>query len=401
MQDIMLLLGSDMESAILDMATKAKRNYVNERHTHSISHMTNASGYKKDKWKTYVGKGKNNRKEIIRKTEDELYDALFDYYMAQENKVQTLTSVFEQLCEYKSDCLSRRSGTISEDIRRFNMLSPMLQEKLIIEITDEDIQKWIVKEFLPTNPKPTSLKKTLQLISQIFDYGIRKKLCLDNPMKYISINDYMQKCDLAQKSDEEKKFSAEELALIRNDCYETPSDPYALMTLLASYSGLRIGELASLHKSDVQEHFLHVHTQQLKDKDEDGHQYFFEVPYTKDERMHPHDGRSVPITEDVQKVLNLAAQLPGDSEYVFHNKKGRWIYKDAYLLNLRRRCSRLRIQTTNNHAFRMAYNDLLIQLGISPADRALIMGHEVQTNEAHYSLTDKRRLEEIRDKLIK
>ena len=172
MQDIMLLLGSDMESAILDMATKAKRNYVNERHTHSISHMTNASGYKKDKWKTYVGKGKNNRKEIIRKTEDELYDALFDYYMAQENKVQTMTSVFEQLCEYKSDCLSRRSGTISEDIRRFNMLSPMLQEKLIIEITDEDIQKWIVKEFLPTNPKPTSLKKTLQLISQIFDYGI-------------------------------------------------------------------------------------------------------------------------------------------------------------------------------------------------------------------------------------
>ncbi len=33
----------------------------------------------------------------------------------------------------------------------------------------------------------------------------------------------------------------------------------------------------------------------------------------------------------------------------------------------------------------------MIELGFSAADRALILGHEVQTNETHYSLTDKRR----------
>ncbi|MCR5739429.1 MAG: hypothetical protein K6G43_06385 [Lachnospiraceae bacterium] len=68
------------------------------------------------------------------------------------------------------------------------------------------------------------------------------------------------------------------------------------------------------------------------------------------------------------------------------------IFKDSYELNLRRRCKRLGCIPTNNHAFRMAFNSKLIEFGFSSADRALILGHDVQTNEAHYSLPDKRRL---------
>ena len=53
-----------------------------------------------------------------------------------------------------------------------------------------------------------------------------------------------------------------------------------------------------------------------------------------------------------------------------------------------------------NHAFRIAFNSRLIELGFSASDRALILRHEVQTNGAHYSLTDKRRLDEIKKRLI-
>ncbi|MCR5594599.1 MAG: hypothetical protein K6G12_02020 [Lachnospiraceae bacterium] len=49
----------------------------------------------------------------------------------------------------------------------------------------------------------------------------------------------------------------------------------------------------------------------------------------------------------------------------------------------------------------MAFNSRLIELGFSASDRALILGHEVQTNETHYSLTDKRRLNNIKDRLNK
>ena len=76
------------------------------------------------------------------------------------------------------------------------------------------------------------------------------------------------------------------------------------------------------------------------------------------------------------------------------------ISKNTYAQNLRRFYKEHGISTTHNHAFRMAFNSRLIELGFSSADRALILGHEVQTNEAHYSLTDKRRLAGIRDRMM-
>ena len=95
----------------------------------------------------------------------------------------------------------------------------------------------------------------------------------------------------------------------------------------------------------------------------------------------------------------MANALPGNSEYIFHNKKGKPIQRDSYIQNLGRRCRRLNIDCTHNHAFRVAFNSRLIKLGFSSADRALILGHEVQTNEAHYSVTDKRHLADLHKKL--
>lgn len=259
---LMLLLQSDTENAdVNEMITKAKKNYVRKHHKWAVSQMINASGYKKNKWKTYIFED-GKRKEILKKTENELYEWLFQYY----------------------DAL---------------------------------------------------------------------------------------------------------------DAIKEPLNPRALMTLMAKETGLRSGEQAALHKSDIKGDYIHVHRQQRKDKEDGRSQLFFEVPYTKEERMNPHDGRHVPITEECRKAIELALKLPGESEYLFHDK-GKMVSKDSYLQNLKRRCRRLGIQTTNNHAFRMAFNLRMINLGFSSSDRALILGHEVQTNEAHYSLTDKRRLEQIR-----
>jgi hypothetical protein len=66
---------------------------------------------------------------------------------------------------------------------------------------------------------------------------------------------------------------------------------------------------------------------------------------------------------------------------------------------LNRVCEKLGCQATNNHAFRIAFNSRLIEMGFSSADRALILGHSVQTNETWYSKRDKRRLESIRSRV--
>lgn len=394
-EDVQLLLNYGMEAAkVNEMITLAKREYVMKHHNRKIFPLPPSQSWKNGGWKTFVYKDEK-RKEITAATQEKLIEKLYVFYLESEEK--SLEQVFEMLMDYKRTCLNRSEKTINIDRDRFEQVPEKIRLSDINKITDDDIRKYIVSVMLPKSPKPATLKRTIQLLRAVFDYGIKKKICSDNPMRYIEAQDYYKYCDQTVKADEEKAFSTEELAKLSADAEKHLDNPRVLMSLLAQETGMRIGELTALHKEDIQTDYIHVHRQQVKNGNK-----IAEVPYTKDERLHPHNGRYIPLTEEAKRVIRLAMALSGDSPYLFHesNKSG-MIPKDGYVQNLRRRCKQLGCVATNNHAFRMAFNSRLIEMGFSASDRALILGHEVQTNEAHYSLTDKRRLEDIKNRISK
>ncbi len=399
MRDLQLLFSCGMESAkVNDMLTVAKRNYVKSKHSRAIFKLPPSKSWKNGCFKTYVYVD-SKRKEITSSTEDKLIEKLYDFYYEEENKAKTLGQVFELFMDYKKTCLNRSDKTIVTDRNRFKHVPQQLLEKDINEITDEDIRRFIVSNLLPNNPKPDFIKRMLQSLGAVFNYGIKKKICFDNPVRYIEAQDYYKQCDQKVKTDEEKAFSSEELSIITADAEKYLDNPRVLMSLLAKETGMRAGELAALHVDDVNDDFIHVHRQQIKVR-EGNHNNLVEVGYTKDERLHPHNGRFIPITDEARRVISLAKAIPGDSPYLFHDSNcSNMVPTDGYVHNLRKRCKKLGCIPTNNHAFRMAFNSRLIEIGLSPSDRALILGHEVQTNEAHYSLTDKRRLNNIKERI--
>ena len=395
-----LLFDYGMEAAkVNEMLTLAKRNYVMSNHTRKIFQMPPSKSWKNGCYKTYIYVD-SKRKEITASTEEKLIEKLYYHYKEAENKSNTLQQVFDKYMDYKKICLNRSEKTISIDKNRFQNVVKVIRETNINDLTDEDIRKYIVSDLLPKSPRPATLKRIIQLLRAVFEYGVKHKMCLDNPMRYIEVQDYYKYCNQTVKTDEEKAFSVNELARITADAEKYLDNPRVLMSLLAKETGMRVGELAALHVEDVQDDFIHVHRQQIK-VSEGKHNKLVEVGYTKDERMHPHNGRFIPITEEAKRVIGLARAISGESPYLFHeSNKLEMIPKDGYVHNLRKRCKRLGCIPTNNHAFRMAFNSRLIELGFSASDRALILGHEVQTNEAHYSLTDRRRLDDIKNRLL-
>lgn len=397
-QDLMLLFeqGGLGDALVNNMISSAKRNYVSSHHTQKISQM-HSSTYKNGWWKTYVYEN-GKRKEVVRKTEEEMYIALFNFYKNLESPAKTLEDTFNLLIKRKQEQLGRSHNTITDDSRYFYYISEKIRKTPIANVTESDLRTWLVKSYMPTRPKETALRKMLQLLKQIFNYGMSQKLCYDNPAEYILFDDYAKDCDMKKKKDEERAFSEDECKKLRLDALKDVNNPRSLMRMFSMATGMRAGELSALLWTDIQEFFIHVHRQQIRDTSS-GHQEFYDVEYTKDERKHPHGGRYVPRTSETDEILELAKQLVGTSDYVFHDKEGNPISKTSYELHLKRSCERLKIETTNNHAFRIAYNSKLIEKGLSAADRALILGHAVQTNEHHYSVSDKRRLDEIRLKL--
>ena len=103
---------------------------------------------------------------------------------------------------------------------------------------------------------------------------------------------------------------------------------------------------------------------------------------------------------DCEEALSIADQLPGETEYILHHPDGRPIQKDSYNQYLRRVCKKLGISITNNHAFRMGFNIKMIEIGISEVDRCYILGHSMETNRKHYSNSDERHRNSIKETML-
>ena len=401
-QELVLFL-TRPENALMaqDMIFNAKRNYVNQHHPRKISQMHSSDKYRDGKWSTYVyidGK----RRMVEKQTEEEIYNYLFDFYKAQEDAPKTFADVFQVFIAEKKT-KARAAKTISEDERRLSYLSDSIRNKPIETITEDELRDWISKQFLkrePT-PKPEGLKKMVQFLSAVFDCGRSKRLCNDNPAEFIDFHDYLHLCDLETKANEERSFSIEDLERLKESAMKDIKSPHGCMLLVSMETGLRIGELAALQKSDIHATYIHVHRQQVKqEKDENHeHQFFYDVSYTKNERQHPKNGRRVDISDLCAEALRYASEIPGESKYVFHHKNGNPVQKDSFGTYLRRKCHKLGIDITRNHAFRVAYNARLIGKNLDGNERCLVLGHSMQTNERHYSFSDERKFESIQKKL--
>lgn len=252
------------------------------------------------------------------------------------------------------------------------------------------------------HPKAEGFKKFVQQLRGVFRYAIRQGYRNNDPTATVDLACYYRKCDATRKSAEQKEFSDLEIGHLMDAAAKDLSNPRALLIMLARETGMRAGELVALHNCDVSPDMIHIHRQLLNQTSgvstlEDG---YYEVLYTKDERQNPHGGRYYPIDDRIRHILDLARNIPGDSSYIFHDPNSSApIKKDGYERYLSRLCHRLGISVTNNHGFRMHRNSEFIAKGLSSAERSVLLGHAVQTNERFYSLADQRLLSSIVQKL--
>ena len=404
-QELMLLLQSNPEIAqrFTEMYSKsAKKLYVDKKHTSAISqYLSTADKYRKGKFYTHITVN-GKRRTVEKKTEEELYEYLYDYYKNEEEQPKTYDEVFRLLMAEK-DKNGIKAATILEYSRINGHLAQNIRNKVIAYITEEELKDWLMHIYLKEkNPKKEALKKMIQLINAVFEFGLENQYCFNNPAKRIHWKSYAKYCDFSSKPKEEKSFSVTQLEQLRAYCLKDIKNPHAIMMLVSMETGMRVGELPVLRKDDIdlESGFIHVHRQQVRiPKTQKEDLYFTEVPYCKNEKDNPQDGRLVPITRKCEEALKIALAMPGDSEYVFHYADGRPALKDSYLHYLRRVCARLHIPISNNHAMRIAFNDRLIRKGVDIIDRSQVLGHTPETNERHYSYSDKRTAENVKKKL--
>lgn len=396
MVELQMVEDADFEDLIM---AKDKLAFVLEHHAQKIYQVESGrlAGY----WTTkYYENGKRRVKQL--KSKQALIQFLYDFYKEGEGYNKTFETVYNEAVDHRRNIGKIQYKTVEDYMVSFNRFMLPLKDKKISSFTDEMLMMWITDILEEQKPKVSVYDHMFGYVDTAFKYAVRKKYIATNPMDSIDRSDYYRLCDRGIKKPEETYFTDEEVELIRNYAKQHLDNPRALLILLNAEMGTRAGELPALRWDDVEDEFIRIHAQQIRN-DETTPQTFEVVEYTKNARRKA-DGqpREFPITPRIRQILNIARQMPGESEYVFHDKNGAMITKDTYERHLMRVCRNyLHLTKTNNHCFRRHVNLILIELGYDTSERAYLLGQTTRTNDQDYSPSRVKNMRRIQDDLTR
>lgn len=90
---------------------------------------------------------------------------------------------------------------------------------------------------------------------------------------------------------------------IRQEIDEKEYDIIGYAMLFSIETGVRVAEIPPLRWEDITDKGIHIHRQQRMTRIKGQPRTFEELPYTKNERKHPKDGRYYPVTEEISSIL--------------------------------------------------------------------------------------------------
>lgn len=355
--------------------------------------------------------------QIYASTYNELIQKVYTFLFEENKSDYTFKEIFDLAFDNFVKTSDRDSKTFSAYqayYKRF--ISDDFGNKMIKDISKNDLKQYSKELVQNKNINNKAFLKYKSVLNLVYEYAFDKDIVPANIASVVKPKDYYRSLNSSYVRPEDKIFTENELMLIQNEIRKRMlqkkygsfyTNGYAI--LLSMQTAMRAGEICALKWKDVcfEKSQIWIHEQQLKEITPKGQKSkYYDVPWTKDEKGHSKGGRYFPIDNDLYNLLNeikdKQSSLNIKSQFVLCDEFGEPLKTDAYETALRRLCKSLHLNITNNHAFRMTYNSLvLIPAGFTVTERAAILGHSVQTNETHYSFDPRNSLSDKVTKLNK
>lgn len=380
------------------------KTIISKIHPYKI---TKPSSEAKDKrWFTYVADATKpkGRRRVCKNTEGELFEFLLAFYGISNAKLEgqkTFGEIFLEWVDYKSGFIgaknskrSRSQSTITRYRREYKkcFCGTTFDKTPVNQITSIQIEGAFKDAIEKYNLSESYLNNVFGYIKNAFTYAFR--------MRYISINEfaYVDKDKLLALIDVKPPKSTEERILTQSQqkaLYEAiktherlnPSYVVDLALELAMQTGMRVGEIAALHWSDLHNGYIHIDYSEHRVDYDDHSELFVGEPKNKKHRKFPFN----PIIEDIFKRVK---SLGRESEFVFTNENGERHTASSIssaAINRGEECgiekvSIHRIRRTIASELRKNYNIKIV---------SELMGHLEETDEEYYNYDNSEESEKI------
>lgn len=374
------------EDVLKEVKMKQDEKIINQ-HPYKINQGKNG------RWYTYLRdpESPKGRRQIAKSTKEKIYEAILADYN-QRNKKNDLNSITLENLYEKWMIWRRDTGTAPKTItenknewNRFLKSNPIAHKK-VREIRMYDLEDFFMQ--ITTNHAITykRLTNVKSMLNGLFKYGIRIALINDSPMHNVDFAQFQTRCK-PENSVKDIYTLAEREAILQYLSAKT--DIYSFAVQLAFYLCVRVGELITLKKSDIdiQDNKIYILRSARKQQILQDDLTFSPVEYTVEERIKGNKAqgfRFIPLTPQSKKLIEKIMDLYPGGDYLFM-RNGHTLYTDSFNRYLKDKvCMPLKIPYRSSHQIRFTVATLLYEAGIPINQISAMLGHSETRTTMHY-----------------
>ena len=334
---------------------------------------------KDGKWYSYFPDKEKGRVLRKRNTEELIKDEIIAYWKKQESN-PTISDIYSEWINGKVQREEITKATRDRYNRQYEQCFLDFGKHKIKSISEYDIEEFVLDTIYNCKLTQKGFSNLRTLILGIFKLARRKRLVS------FSISELMNDMDISKKlfrrnvkSDDEQVFTTDELPKVLGYLKENP-DIVNLGIFLLFKTGLRIGELAALKKTDITQNIIHISKTEIHYNDGAGN-VIYEV---RDSPKTEAGIRDVVVPDSGLRILNRIRLLNPFGEYLFE-RRGKRIRTYVFRERLRNICRKLDITMKSPHKIRKTYGSILIDNNVQESLVINQMGHtDIKTTKKHY-----------------
>lgn len=356
------------------------------------------------KYKITKGRGKDTRfvtaipdstkprgtRQVRTKTLSEMHEFLCDFYHVSNQNTLTFSELFLEWIEYKKKFKGKKVKCIEQStIRRYErdfanyILSSDLATEYITNLNAINIENHLIKIVEKHNMLLSCAKNVISYVRMCYKYAFRANYISENIFERVDTNLIYSYCTVEKtKTDSDRVLTITEFHnlseatdrhLQRHPLY---MPDYAIK--LSMLTGMRVGEIAALHWSDIDNLHIHIdYSEHRIDYSDRPCELIIDEPKN---RKH----RAIPLTKDIKDLLSCikSLNLPGD--FIFCRENGARYTAHDISCAVNRRANEAGIKKTSIHGIRRTISSMLNEK-LPQKAVASMLGHLETTNERFYN----------------
>lgn len=337
----------------------------------------------RNRWYTYLPADNNGRTQISRSTEADIKKAVIEFYKKDIEKPKDFISAYKHWRSVQDNLVSNNTINKYDTDRKRYFDNTKFSKMQLSEITEEEIKVFIANTVKSQKLCKKACKTLFGYINNTIYSARTKGYITTNPMEFLKASQFYIYCTEKRKNLEDNIFSDFELNKLKErfilDYQNNPNYIPTYAVQLASFTGMRVGEIAALKWEDIHDKYFIINKSEKYDK-------INKIYFVDDTKNHKE--RIIPITKNILKLFTLLKYVEKTNgylcEWVFANENGR-VHSSIISSCLKTKCRQIGIKERGIHSFRKTLNSKMRCNGVSTTVAAALLGHTEEVNEKYYT----------------